>query len=361
MKKKTFTVTSLILLIVAVRLFARSTDLVENYYANIIFKTIAPPLSRLTGILPFSAAEILVVLLVLWLSIDLLTSLVRRHRRQPDEKISTLYTFITMAGLVYLVFMGLWGLNYYRMEFAQIAGLDTGNISIQELYALGDSLVEEANQLRAGLKEDDDGVMSLPNRQEVFKQAVAGYDVLALKYPQLEGEYGRPKGLLLSRIVSYTGMYGFYLPFTGEANINTAIPESMLPFSTCHEMAHQRGIAREGEANFVAYLSCVMNPRDEFQYSGTLMALTYVLNAINGRDQQQSQELIKKLSPGVVRDLQDIRLYSEKHRGPISRISNRINDIYLRSNSQTSGVRGYSEIVELLAAYRRSMSAQQAE
>jgi len=41
MKKKTFTVTSLILLIVAVRLFARSTELVEDYYANIIFKIIA--------------------------------------------------------------------------------------------------------------------------------------------------------------------------------------------------------------------------------------------------------------------------------------------------------------------------------
>src|SRR5690606_10082048 len=117
MKKRIFTVASLILLIAAVRLFARSTDLVENYYANIIFKTIAPPLSRLTGIIPFSAAEILVVLLILWLSIDLFISLVRRRRSRPDEKTGTLYTFITMAGIVYLVFMGVWGLNYYRMEF----------------------------------------------------------------------------------------------------------------------------------------------------------------------------------------------------------------------------------------------------
>ena len=306
-------------------------------------------------------AEILIVVLVLWLAIELFMGVGRRHRKQTDGKMSSLFTLITTVGLLYLVFMGLWGLNYYRMGFAEMAGLDTGHVSTGELCDLGESLVEKANQLRAGLKEDDDGVMTLANRQEVFEQAVAGYDVLAARYPQLEGEYGRPKGLWMSRAISYTGMYGVYIPFTGEANINTSIPEAMLPFSACHEMAHQRGIAREGEANFVAYLSCVMNPQGEFQYSGTLMALTYVLNAVNGRNQQQYQELINRLSPGVVRDLQDIRLFGERHRGPISRISNRINDLYLRSNSQTAGVQGYGEIVELLAAYRRNASAEQEE
>ena len=216
--------------------------------------------------------------------------------------------------------MGLWGLNYYRLRFCRDGRTCTSNVTTEELQGLGQSLVDQPTN-SGQVEEDDDGVMRLGNRQAVLDQAVAGYDVLAARYPQLGGQYGRPKGLTLSAVISYTGMYGFYIPLPSEANINTSIPDALLPFSACHEMAHQRGIAREGEANFVGYLSCMMNPHRDFQYSGTLLALTYVLNAVNGRDQEMFIDLRDQLTPGVIRDLQDISEFGERHRGPWSRIS----------------------------------------
>lgn len=353
MRIKTYNLTIVLVLIVGIRLISRSTGLIESIYANSIYKAIIPPLSRLTGILPFSLAEILIGLLVLWLLFELIHGLMRRSRKQAKGILSSFTTFITVVGLLYLMFMGLWGLNYYRLSFAEMAGLDTSQIAIEELKDLGQSLVDQANQLRDEVEEDNDGVMRLENRPEVFDQAVAGYDLLADRYPRLEGQYGRAKGLLFSPLISYTGMYGFYIPFTGEANVNTRVPDAMIPFSACHEMAHQRGIAREGEANFVGYLSCIANPHHDFQYSGTLLALTYVLNDISGKDQELFADLRDSLSPGVIRDLQEIREFGEKHRGLWSRISSRINDIYLKANSQSSGNRSYSGIVELLVALHR--------
>jgi len=353
MRIKTYNLTIVLVLIVGIRLISRSTVLIETIYANSIYKAIIPPLSRLTGIFPFSLAEILIGLLVLWLLFELIHGLMRRSRKQAKGILSSFTTFITVVGLLYLMFMGLWGLNYYRLSFAEMAGLDTSQIAIEELKHLGQSLVDQANQLRDEVEEDNDGVMRLENRPEVFDQAVAGYDLLADRYPRLEGQYGRAKGLLFSPLISYTGMYGFYIPFTGEANVNTRVPDAMIPFSACHEMAHQRGIAREGEANFVGYLSCIANPHHDFQYSGTLLALTYVLNDISGKDQELFADLRDSLSPGVIRDLQEIREFGEKHRGLWSRISSRINDIYLKANSQSSGNRSYSGIVELLVALHR--------
>ena len=47
---------------------------------------------------------------------------------------------------------------------------------------------------------------------------------------------------------------GYYNPFTGEAQVNTNVPAFVIPFTTCHEMAHQIGYASESEASFVGFL-----------------------------------------------------------------------------------------------------------
>ena len=227
MKKRILVTAIVIFLIVAVRILARFTGLVEGIYVENIYKKVVPILSRATGVFPFSLAEILIILLVLWLVSGLIAGVGRKGRKTTNGPLTGVLTLITVVGLLYLAFMGLWGLNYYRLGFAEMAGLDTSNVTTEELQGLGQSLVDQANQLRSELEEDDDGVMRLGNRQAVLDQAVAGYDVLAARYPQLGGQYGRPKGLTLSAVISYTVCMAS-IPFTGEANINTSIPDALL-------------------------------------------------------------------------------------------------------------------------------------
>ena len=55
-------------------------------------------------------------------------------------------------------------------------------------------------------------------------------------------------------MLSYLGISGIFIPFTCEANVNATLPDWEIPFTACHELAHQRGFAREDEANYVGYL-----------------------------------------------------------------------------------------------------------
>ena len=118
---------------------------------------------------------------------------------------------------------------------------------------------------------------------KVREKASLGFDQAAKIYPELGGRFGKAKPIFLSSKMSYTGISGIYFPFTGEANVNVDIPHSLLPATTCHEMAHQRGFAREDEANYIAWITCSSNDNPEFKYSGTLLALIHSMNAQIGR------------------------------------------------------------------------------
>ena len=46
-------------------------------------------------------------------------------------------------------------------------------------------------------------------------------------------------------LFSALGIAGLYFPFTGEAIVNGDDLPDTLPFTICHELAHQAGFARE--------------------------------------------------------------------------------------------------------------------
>jgi hypothetical protein len=252
----------------------------------------------------------------------------------------------------------MWGLNYAREPFAVLAGLDASPPRIAELRAVCGHLVERANVLRAGLPEDAQGVMRLQGGLPgVLARAERGYLEAGAVYGVLAGRLGRPKPLLSSPLVSYLGITGIYFPFTAEANVNAGVPEPDLPFAISHEMAHQRGFAREDEAGYVGYLACQFHPDGDFRYSGALAASVYALNALARVDQPAHGELARRRAPAVERDLRALEEWSARHRGRVARASRRVNNAYLRSQGQAEGVRSYGRMVDLLIAERRARSA----
>ena len=188
------------------------------------------------------------------------------------------------------------------------------------------------------VSEDDRGVMMLADFS--VRGALAGADrgfALAAKiYPALGGQCGRPKGVLLSRLWSYTGITGMYFPFTAEANVNIDIPHFMLPATAAHEMAHQRGLCPEDEANFLAYFACSLHPDADFQYSGTMLALLNTMSALYRADPDAYAEVRELYRPGLNRDLGLGRAWRRPMRA-LERASNKINDSYLRANRQRTG------------------------
>lgn len=330
---------------------------VETLYSTGLYKPIGLVLSNITSIVPTSAAEIIlacIFLFAVWRIIFLITHIFKL----PNKKRQLLFNFIINTivtfSIIYFSFILLWGLNYYRLSFSAISKLQVKPSTTSELKELCESLVERANLLRDSVSEDSQGVMKLTNGyKDVFNRAYKGFENASKLYPELNGKYGPPKGVILSRLMSYTGITGVYFPFTGEANVNISIPDSDIPATACHEMAHQRGFAREDEANYIAYLTCKMNTDIDFQYSGTLLALIESTNALYLQDETAYKELRSKYSDGLNRDLQASYNYWRQFEGPVNEVSNKINDTYLKANNQSDGVQSYGRMVDLLLAEYR--------
>ena len=328
--------------------------LTESLYSNKIYYWTIRPYSLLTGLIPLSIAELVVLSLIIYTIYRLVKEtilLVKDFRSFMKKMPGKLIRIGLVFFAAYLVFNLMWGLNYSRATFADISGLSVEPASVDELAELALHLTHKANELRAKVDEDEQGVMALSNGiKDMFNRAHIGYERAGEIYPELAGRYGRPKGVMLSPYWSYTGIGGVFFPFTAEANVNTNMPHFMLPSATTHEMAHQRGFAREDEANYIAFLTCILHPDPDFQYSGVVLALTYVMSELRKSDLDAWREIRLKYSEGANRDFEDWKNYWARYDGPVDQLSTNINNIYLMANRQTDGVKSYGRMVDLLLA-----------
>ncbi len=327
---------------------------VEKYYSTTINKVIRQVLSIITGVFKISVAEILVPILLIALAASFVIFFIRIKKGGAVNQLVNIFVY---ASVLYTLFMVLWGFNYNRFSFDKISGLKIEKSSKQELYALCESLIDRANELRTKVNENTQGVMYIPGGyKDVFKRATKGYETASKLYPELGGKYGNPKRILLSEKMSYTGITGIYMPYTGEANVNVNISDYMLPCTAAHEMAHQRGFAREDEANYIAYVTCIKHPDVDFQYSGVMLGVIYSMNALADTDMDMYKQLVKKYSPQVRRDLVYDNEFWQKYKGKVEQVANNVNNTYLKSNGQQDGVQSYGRMVDLLLAEYKAKS-----
>ena len=342
-----------------------NTSEVESLYSLGFYPKWAGFLAGLTSRVPFSIAEVLLVLAVLAVVAYLACFLWRMAKGGGERlKIAGRYLFRAAGAcsLVLFLFVLGGGLNYYRESFTHYSGLEVRETEVLQLRDLCQELAGEANALREGLAEDADGVFAFadPSPHALALQARSQMKSLAEQIPQWGtllalGAGAVPKGVLFSEAMSYMQITGFYFPFTMEANVNVHITSIVVPFSMCHELSHISGFMREDEANYLAYLACMAGDSREFQYSGTVEALVHATNALYSRNQALYQEVMASLSDGVRRDLAADSAYYRAHRTSFGEFSESVNDVYLRVNDQTDGVASYGRMVDLLLArYRQN-------
>lgn len=167
------------------------------------------------------------------------------------------------------------------------------------------------------------------------------------------------KPVVLSVPMTYTHISGVYTFFTGEANVNVNFPDFCTPYTTAHEMSHQRGIAREDEANFVAFLVCMESDDVYIRYSALVNLLQYVSSALSRADSElyatvSPRALLVRAAVGAFGVLQVFRRVPAKHGFHGGRRGQRH---VLQSQGQTQGTQSYGLVVDLFVAYYKSALA----
>ncbi|MEG2118101.1 MAG: DUF3810 domain-containing protein, partial [Clostridia bacterium] len=168
----------------------------------------------------------------------------------------------------------------------------------------------------------------------------------------------RPKPIMLSEPMLYTHISGVYTFFTGEANINTNYPDFLIPYTMAHELSHQRGIAREDEANMVAFLVCLKSRNAYVKYSGLTNMLSYLTSALYKADKDQYNELMAKYYPDQIKkEMKAYSIFFEKYRESVAnKVTDAVNNTFLQSQGQSQGTKSYGLVVDLTVAYYKSIS-----
>ncbi|MBP1926388.1 hypothetical protein J2Z76_002253 [Sedimentibacter acidaminivorans] len=328
-----------------------------EFYSIKIYPVFAQSIGFVTGFFPFSIAEILLILsVILLISYTVLTfikSLIKKTIKLLKNYIINLGVVVS---LLYFLFVLFCGMNYYRYEFTAYSGFEIKKSSKQELIQLCDDLINDANEYRKKIGSDTNGVAALSddNIYETSRRVQYSFNSISNSYDVLKGNYPRPKPILFSRAMSYTQITGVFFPFTFESNVNVDIPSYQIPATMCHELVHMRGFMREDEANFVSYLTCISSGYDDFAYSGTMLALTYSMNALYLEDYHAFVQLYEKYSKDVKLDMAYTSTYWEQFQTRIAKISHNVNNTYLKANNQVDGVKSYGRMVDLLVAMQRN-------
>ena len=355
-QKRTLVLFSGVIGVVLLEVAKRSSFFAEEIFAKRIFKVLSIAISFMTGWVPFSVAEISVLLcpvIVLILLGCFIRNVIQKKEQRFFVCLNGLYSVACIASCVFFIYAVGCGVNYYRYPFSYYAGLTVEPSDVEVLYAVCAELTEEANALRKQLTyEDENGVYRLSmSKSELAKLTKEAYELLSEEYSILGGMYPAPKQILLSKLMSYTELTGIYTCWTMEANVNVDIPDYSIGSTMAHELAHLRGFIREDEANYLAYLACMKSENLELRYSGVMDALILSGNALYRKNPDLYFSLRATYEPGIERDLAANSAYWAKyHDTVVSNTVDKANDTYLKANNQTDGVESYGRMVDLLIA-----------
>lgn len=310
-------------------------------------------MSKLCSHFAFSAAELVYAAAILGLAAYLLWCVYRLIRF--PEKLWQLYRLVltlAMAGAIFWAGLNvMWTPCYYAPGFAEQSGVDDGPLELEELETVTRWFAALASEYADEVPRDENGACTT-DRDSVLDRAAGVFEGAAELYPFLDGEALRPKPIHFSRIMSYLDFTGFFFPMTGEANLNMDSPVFLLPSTSQHEIAHQRGVAMEQECNFVAVLSCLESEYADFRYAGAALAYIYLGNALAGADYEAYTGIYYSLSDTVRADFKAQSAYWDEFRDSAAqKASNTVYDSFLKSNGQELGRQSYGACVNLLVHY----------
>ena len=317
---------------------------IERFYSAGIYRVLQPALTTISNLVPFALFDLLVAgVVVTWVALAVRDA--RRSKRRWLQAMGRigLRTVVWSAGL-YVIFLLTWGLNYRRVGLDNRLEYDRRAVTADAARTLG---IEATSRLNA-LHDAAHAEASLAAR--VIDPALAAAFVRVNR--QIGGGtvlVGRPKTTWLNWYFRRTAVDGMTDPYLLETLVIDDLLPFERPFVVAHEWSHLAGIADEGEANFLGWLTCVHGSAAH-QYSGWLFLYEQVARAVSRRDRD---ELARRLGSGPTDDLQAIANRIARAASPrLAAVSRRAYDAYLKANRIEAGAESYGEVVRLVLGVR---------
>ena len=311
-------------------------DTIERLYSSDWYLRIQGVVTTASNTIPIAWLDIGVACLLI-AAIELVIS---RTRQLGPKRAFTrnLMTAVAAAAWLYLLFLGLWGLNYRRLPLEDKLDYDQARLTREAAIAFTNSAV---TQINAGYAAAHTTTVTRDALEASFADTQIALGALRLAVP------GVPKRSLLNYYFRRAAIDGMTDPYFLEIIVNPDVLEFERPFVIAHEWAHLAGYANEAEANFLAWLTCVRG-NAALQYSGWLAAYQHGLAAVPRAD----RSTIGALDDGPRRDLEAAAARYAKSSPLVRRAARDVYDEYLKANRVSEGIASYDAVVRLMIGVR---------
>ena len=336
-----------------VRIVGASSTAVADAVTSTVGAAFRAAMATVTGWFSFSLAEMLLLLSPVFLGL-FIWLVVARAKKGIEYLLRLLIIVLSILLLILGTFFTAVGVSYGCTRPEEKMELDTGSLVQNDYYEAARILLTEIAAVQSEIKYDETGASVMPYSMEKLSEKLCdAYDRMNADLHLTQTIRARAKSILLSEPMMYTHLSGIYSYFTGEANLNVNYPDYIVVSSAAHEFAHQRGIAPEDEASFVALIACLYSDDPYIRYSGCLD----IYGTVSSELRKASPELYKKLTSEyltneVIGELNAYYVMFQKYAdNSVAKVSDKVNDAYLKSQGQQAGTKSYDMVFSLAVAY----------
>lgn len=315
-------------------------SVVERTYSNGLYAALQPLVTSLSNRTSVALLDIALVLGAAALAI-LAVATIRRRRGALRAAADLVVSIAAASAVLYLAFLIMWGFNYRRVPLAAKLAYDSGRVSPAAAADAGRVAIAELNRLYAPSHASGWATADVidPGLAGAFAETERLLGARRLATPAL------PKLTILQPYFQRAGVSGMTDPYFLETLIDRTLLPFERPYVVAHEWAHLAGYADEGEANFVAWLTCV-RAREPEQYSAWLALYDDLVRSAAPRDRAA---LRGALADGVRADLRAVNDRLRRNISPaLATAGWRAYDRYLKANRVAEGNASYDTVVRLM-------------
>ena len=328
-------------------LYVLPTAFIEKYYSKGFFLLVRKLLDNTFGKIPFPSYYIFLAFLLF----IVMKWFLHFFREKPQPVLQRLFKIFSFAGFMITLFFILWGFNYGRIPLEQELKLNIQPLTQEQLMAETNTTIQNLAHVRGMIKKDTNPIPQIVfiNNIEQISRDALDTSLAHFNYPFSSKIRGR---MVFEDMFLIFSIGGQYLPFVGEGNVDDAVFYSKKPFYLMHEMAHGNGFTEEADCNFLSYVSCMQSSNLSLHYSGELNYLLYLLSELKARDEKAHQSVKDAMPKAVRKDLEEIKIYYEKHTFKTGFLGDVVNNIYLKIMGIQDGVKNYDKMVLMVYAWK---------
>jgi hypothetical protein len=294
--------------------------------------------------IPFSLGDLMYILLGIFIVYSLILCFKKKSRNKAILKL------LIVINIFYFIYQICWGMLYFQPPIIKkLSSQKEPEIAKAKTLAL--RYLEKCKTTRQSVREDANGIFIITDLKSVQTEILRQQAQLPKYISDKEApQINAFKPSLFKNVMNFTGILGYYNPFTAEAQYNSGLPHTFIPFTSAHESSHQLGFAREQEANFVGYLIGIYSKNADLRYSTEYFTLKSLLRFISEQDPEFVKSALKQYSPAMKRDRLYERSFILRHQGWLDDFFGFTNNLFLKSNQQEGAVT-YSYFIDLLLNY----------